>query len=411
MFDNVALNIFIGLIFVFLIYSLLATIFQEVLARWLSLRSRMLQKAVRRMLQDQQVTNKNIFIRIVLEIGLNIWRFLFPYLDGKSTLLLAFYKYPSIKYLAESSWNSKPSYVEAGTFSQTIINLLQGPAPDPAIQQSDLVKSSLFATGTAITIDGNHVPIDPETLKQLKLIFHNNNGDMARFKTSLENWFNQMMDRASGWYKKQTQLLLFLIGFGVAVSFNVDSIAIYRILAKDKTARDNMVTLATNAGPQLQNVSDSTSDKALAAANKNVQQDIRQASNILSLTNPDNDSCRKCKVFETQLANLKSQQAKLSALEDPISKGLLAANLISQRKAEGQIGAYSAACKVNPYQDQNTKLLGWLLTAFAISLGSTFWFDLLSRIIQLRGTGPKPDDKKSNVKAKDKKSPAVTPQG
>jgi len=33
--------------------------------------------------------------------------------------------------------------------------------------------------------------------------------------------------------------------------------------------------------------------------------------------------------------------------------------------------------------------LGWLLTGFAVSLGSGFWFDLLSKALQLRGTGPK----------------------
>lgn len=33
---------------------------------------------------------------------------------------------------------------------------------------------------------------------------------------------------------------------------------------------------------------------------------------------------------------------------------------------------------------------GWIFTAFALSLGAPFWFDLLSKFINLRGTGPKP---------------------
>lgn len=35
-------------------------------------------------------------------------------------------------------------------------------------------------------------------------------------------------------------------------------------------------------------------------------------------------------------------------------------------------------------------VLGWLLTIVAISLGAPFWFDLLGRIVQLRGTGGVP---------------------
>jgi hypothetical protein len=34
---------------------------------------------------------------------------------------------------------------------------------------------------------------------------------------------------------------------------------------------------------------------------------------------------------------------------------------------------------------------GWLITALAISLGAPFWFDLLSKIIQLRAAGKTPD--------------------
>ena len=42
-------------------------------------------------------------------------------------------------------------------------------------------------------------------------------------------------------------------------------------------------------------------------------------------------------------------------------------------------------------------LLGWLLTAAALSLGAPFWFDLLKKFINLRGAGQKParEDKKT----------------
>jgi hypothetical protein len=36
-------------------------------------------------------------------------------------------------------------------------------------------------------------------------------------------------------------------------------------------------------------------------------------------------------------------------------------------------------------------LLGWALTAAAISLGAPFWFDLMGRVARLRGTGNRPE--------------------
>ena len=37
-----------------------------------------------------------------------------------------------------------------------------------------------------------------------------------------------------------------------------------------------------------------------------------------------------------------------------------------------------------------THLFRWLFTAAAVSLGAPFWFDLLSRVAKLRGTGRRP---------------------
>ena len=40
-------------------------------------------------------------------------------------------------------------------------------------------------------------------------------------------------------------------------------------------------------------------------------------------------------------------------------------------------------------------LLGWLVTAFATLFGAPFWFDALGLLVQLKGTGPSPDEKRS----------------
>ncbi len=35
-------------------------------------------------------------------------------------------------------------------------------------------------------------------------------------------------------------------------------------------------------------------------------------------------------------------------------------------------------------------ILGWMVTAIAISMGANFWFDLLGKVINVRNTGGKP---------------------
>ena len=54
MFNSVALDVVIGLIFIFLLYSLLATVLSEMIATVLGLRARNLKAAISRMLNDDK---------------------------------------------------------------------------------------------------------------------------------------------------------------------------------------------------------------------------------------------------------------------------------------------------------------------------------------------------------------------
>lgn len=219
------------------------------------------------------------------------------------------------------------------------------------------------------------------------------------------------MDRANGWYKNQSRLMLFFLGLFLAYQFNVDTIAIYNLLAKDKTARDNMVQLAIASKPKydelkkqlidsppgssaIKNADTSLNagkdtviitriavvpDSTLEAAKQTVMTDIDKAGSIAALGWPDKDSCRICDSLKRELA----------------CKGAKDSSLAKQLQAD--IEKYNATynCSGNPYQKKSTRWVGWLLTALAISLGATFWFDMLNKLISLRSAGNKPDDTNS----------------
>ena len=69
---------------------------------------------------------------------------------------------------------------------------------------------------------------------------------LQQFQTNLENWYNDAMDRVSGWYKRYTQNVLMIIGLGLAVAFNVSSVRIAKTLWMDRDARQGMVNAASD---------------------------------------------------------------------------------------------------------------------------------------------------------------------
>src|SRR4051812_32709257 len=58
MFDSEAINIIISLVFIYLLYSLLGTILQEIIATNIQLRGRILRQGISRMLDDGAAKKK-----------------------------------------------------------------------------------------------------------------------------------------------------------------------------------------------------------------------------------------------------------------------------------------------------------------------------------------------------------------
>lgn len=243
---SVALDVVIGLVFIFLLYSLLASIIQEIIANLLGLRARNLRHALTRMLEDDKYADKgesNIAKRFAADT-VQVWK---RNVNGaKKELLKEFYKQPIIKYLASGRYYSKPSYIDQSDFSKAIMGilkekgarLLKYDGEDDDVALIDKIETALN--------DKDNTLIEEETKKHLKDLLENSQNDLQKFEANLEEWFNNMMERASGWYKKTTQFNLFVIGFIIAALFNINAIAITKALSTDEDARDAMVELATN---------------------------------------------------------------------------------------------------------------------------------------------------------------------
>lgn len=347
MLNNIALNIVVALVFIYLLYSLLGTLIQEIIATNIGLRGITLKKAIKCMLDDDENSSQH-------------------------KLSTSFYKHPLIKYLGDGSWplSKKPAYIDRQTFSKVIIDLLRGPDLKPGDPLSPPIQSSL---DTKKVTWPSMADIDKETWSYLNSIWIDAEGDVQKFKALLEQWFDEMMDRVSGWYKKYTQLILLFVGLAIAIVFNVDTLQIVSILQNNPTVRDQVITQANtfvkdhpNLDIEIAQTQAKIKTEILAGRKDSLQQVLKEDTVVKNLGN---------KLIRQASGLVNDDIGKMnSVLAIGWSKGFL-----------------------NERIDLRA-IIGWLITALAISLGAPFWFDFLNKLTQLRGsisTGsvkPQPND-------------------
>lgn len=339
MFNNVALDIFIGLIFVFLLYSLMASILQEIIATRFAFRAKVLEKGILRMLEDGKTTGDIPYMDRIDGI-LHIFN-LKNIMKGK-TVAPWFYAHPLIKYLAEDNWYSKPAYISSSNFSKVMIDLLKGmdqPASQSLqaindsimngwihkiyLQKPDLANPAVKQLNKMNELEDNGtVQMSSSTAMFLQSLWQDSGADVTVFQAKLEQWFNDTMERTTGWFKKYTRIVLFVIGFALAFYFNVDSLAIRRILTNNRPAREQMVSMAIANHDNLNPGNILGKDSSLLDSTyKLVAADAEKANNVLGLGKPWKDTLSmwkdslKCVDFHTRFNTL---EQNTPALRDSI---------------------------------------------------------------------------------------------
>jgi len=371
MLNSSILDIVIGLVFIYLLYSLLATILQEIIASQFAFRAKMLERAVFRMLEDENKFASKFR---------SVWYLFKKTGNGgaKNSITYEYYKHPLILFLGESDCRGKPAYINKETFSKVIVDLLRGKDVAPGDDIRLLIQKSLDNQ----TTNWGNAKISDQTLCYLKSIWADANGDVGKFKHHLESWFEETMDRASTWYKKHIQFVLFFIGLAISIAFNVDTLKIIERLEKDPKLREQLVQQANafqEAHPDL--------DKKLL---------IQQAENNHFLAQKNkiqvNDSLRNKELNDSlQLANYLALKSKRDELLDQAST--LVRNDINS--VHHSLGLGWETYDSSSFRSIFYSLIGWLVTALALSLGAPFWFDLLNRLMKLRGSvaTPTSDDR------------------
>jgi hypothetical protein len=448
--SNIVLDVAIGLVFIYLLYSLLATTIQEFVATIFSYRSRMLERGLEQMLDGKNYS---------YYWWDRLWNFLYARnkrkSDGKYFIKTNLFTnliscHPLYVRSGENSiTSSKPSYLGADIFSDILIDILKSDDKQ-FILLKDIAKSIKEKAA-----DKDH-PLNRDLEQILSIYMEQANGDLQKFKLLIENWYDDTMDRVSGWYKKQTNWILFVIGLCLAIAFNISTIDIVRQLSVSKAAREGIVKSATdyindhklsiNSQPADKRSLDSDLKNNLNADNRRVAQlevDSTNKKNDTGKSNintpvsqqqvnrnndagkvkeptsatPNNNVAGTPKSFEEIRSNLNSIDA-IYKLTDSITSSNTSLGLgwgdfgqSEELKVWNEKGKPEKE-KPSPKNSFEKIIyvlwetittphywLGFLITGLAISLGAPFWFDLLNKFVNLRVSGAKPDSTPNNNKS------------
>lgn len=82
------------------------------------------------------------------------------------------------------------------------------------------------------------------TVAALSPLLHDAADDIDRFRENIEIWFNDGMNRVSGWYKRHVSIVHGGVAIVLAVAMNIDALQITRTLWREPTLRQTLVANA-----------------------------------------------------------------------------------------------------------------------------------------------------------------------
>lgn len=308
MFGSSILEIAIGLIFIFFLYSLLTVSVFELIANLTGLKARLLRQTIIRMLTDDDELEsrnhsfKGYFDRLKCKFISFIYFFFKIFKKNKAnktTLATFFYETPHIKYLGLGNWYKRPTAIEPKTFAETLTfilsmngnsdssrndseiedpvsvidrNLLNGKIPidNSTLQDKIMVKQCTVSTPNNSI---EELVLDPKTLKFLRDKWQKANKDKVNLEKLFIDWFNETIEQLKIKYKLRAQLNTFILGLLIAISLNVDTISIVNLLSSDSNTRAQIIEIANQyrdlgekamleeKGAEIANPIDSTTTK------------------------------------------------------------------------------------------------------------------------------------------------------
>lgn len=219
--STVIVEVVIGLAFLFFLLSIVASAVSEAISGFLNLRGNTLHRGIASLVTGQPsmpprpapaggpppatppASDADVFWRI--------------------------YDHPLVDSYRGHRW---PSYLSAASFRSALLDATRVLDVPGAAGTPDL------AAGLAALPEGGQVRTVLTALA--RTVDH----DVGRFPVAVEQWYDRSMDRVSGWYKRNTQILLFAIGVVLALATNANAGQAALRLWTDDAVREGLVAQA-----------------------------------------------------------------------------------------------------------------------------------------------------------------------
>ena len=245
-----------------------------------------------------------------------------------------------------------PSYLASDRFVAALLDVIPERAiaigmPNdyaPAGQPTELDQQAQELLRAASWLDTQGYAIG----KPLAGLARRNGQSAETLRRALASWFDSQMERVGGRYKRSSQNLLFVFGLAVATVFNIDTLTVTHALVQQPALRAWAVDKAQKYAPE--------EGASLPSADTSKQ------------------------LYEEARAH-----------ELPIGFACLNEK---GRSLDGVVADCGAVIAGLGQYDWVLKIVGLLLTGLAVSFGAPFWFDLLSKLANLRNSGSPEREKK-----------------
>ncbi len=274
-----------------------------------------------------------------------------------------FFHSPLYRQITRPEASPRPSYLSAEAFLAILLDFFS--RDDPEVKR-DLNK---------LRAEVEAMP-DCAIKRSLLYLLDQSEGSLERFKAGVKNYYDEIMDHVTGWYKRHMQAWLLAVGLLIAMIFNANALRVYNRLSDDPELRATLVAQATRYVEQ----------------NRQLLYD----SLLLNLDPADQlDSARLAQRIESLNSAMDSLiRGDLERLRSPLGlgweRGLLQPEWQVDPATTHWIALPPRLYFLYAIWDN---LFGWLITALAICLGAPFWFDLLKKLVNIRNAPNPPDEK------------------
>ena len=326
MFGSTILDVAAGIIFGFLAISLFTSAAVEAINSLLNVRAKNLKTGIMALVNDPNFTGvaKQLYQHSLVN----------PLGPGGADPL-----------------KNAPAYIDKMQFADALLDITGLSAASPAAAaQAPLADAGAALKAQIDALNARVASIsDPQIRQLLQGIVNRSAGDIEQIKVGLANWFDNGMDRLSGQFKRQTQVLTFVIALLTSFLVNLDTIRVATLLWEQPALAEKLKSASI--------------DEPLP---KSTDEVIKSGERVVTAIN------------------------KLAQEGFPV--GWPPGHFFDIQDDKGNWEAFWVASPSIWYRP----ILGWFITAVAALFGAPFWFDMLQSIVRLKGAGPSPAEKANN---------------